>query len=375
VTRQQAEYKRQQDHIARTEDFIRRNIAGQRSRSAKERRKRLERLERIEQIQEYQPLNLALGDAARSGDLVLGLYDLAAGYDAAAPLLTAQEFELRRGQRVALLGPNGSGKTTLVRTVLREIPSLEGDVRIGANVHPGYFAQGHADLDIEKTVIETVLDASDMGISQARDLLGRYRFSGDNVFKRVGDLSGGEQSRVALALLALRGANLLILDEPTNHLDILSQEVLQEALAEFSGTLLIVTHDRYLIRKLATRVWAIEDKVLWEFKQGYEEYHKWQEQRRQEKRERREEARGKTERERAREARKAERREAAREARRQDEREQTIQQLESRLAQLGIDLAVASEQQAVEQVRQLGAEYAGVEEKLNTLLADWADVT
>jgi len=375
VARQQAEYERQQNHIAHTEDFIRRNIAGQRSSAAKGRRKRLERLERIEQSQEYQPLNLDLGDVARSGDLVLGLYDLVAGYDAAAPLLTAPEFELRRGQRVALLGPNGSGKTTLVRTVLSEIPLLDGDVRIGASVHPGYFAQGRADLDIEKTVIETVLDASDMGISQARNLLGRYRFSGDDVFKRVGDLSGGEQARVALALLALRGANFLILDEPTNHLDILSQEVLQEALAEFDGTLLLVTHDRYLIRKLATRVWAIEDEVLWEFKAGYGKYHEWQEQRRQEKRARREEARGKTERERAREARKSEQRETAREARRQAERERAIQQLESRLTQLGADLAVASRQQAVEQVRQMGTEYAEVEEKLGALIADWADVT
>ncbi|MEA3341512.1 MAG: ABC-F family ATP-binding cassette domain-containing protein, partial [Chloroflexota bacterium] len=242
VARQQTEYERQQNHIARTEDFIRRNIAGQRSSAAQGRRKRLERLERIERSQEYQPLNLDLGDVARSGDLVLGLYDLVAGYDTAAPLLTAQEFELRRGQRVALLGPNGSGKTTLVRTLLSEIPSLGGDVRIGASVHPGYFAQGRANLNVEKTVIETILDASDMGISQARNLLGRYRFSGDDVFKRIGDLSGGEQARVALALLALQGANFLILDEPTNHLDILSQEVLQEALAEFGGTLLIVTH-------------------------------------------------------------------------------------------------------------------------------------
>ena len=373
LTFQRAEYERQQKQIARTEDFIRRNIAGQRSREAKGREKRLARLERVERPREYRPLNLDLGNAARSGDLVLGLYDLAVGYDSASSLFIAQEFELRRGQRVALLGPNGSGKTTLVRTVLSEIPPLAGRIRIGASVYPGYFAQGHTDLDIEKTVIETVLDASELGIGQARDILGRYRFSGDDVFKRVGDLSGGEQARVALALLTLQGANFLILDEPTNHLDIPSQEILQEALAEFDGTLLIVSHDRYLIRNLAARVWAIEDEQLWEFKEGYGEYHEWQERRRQDRRARQEETRGQTERERTREARKAAQREATREARRQAEREQAIHRLEGRLARLDAELAVASEQQAVEQVRQLGAEYAGVEEKLNTLVTDWTE--
>lgn len=377
MARQQTEYERQQQSIAHTEDFIRRNIAGQRGREAKGRQKRLARLERIERPRGEAgaaPL-LDLGDVARSGDLVLGLYDLVAGYDPSVPLLAAQESELRRGQRVALLGPNGCGKTTLARTILGEIPPLAGKVRIGASVHLGYFAQGHANLDIEKTVIETIMNASDMGISEARNLLGRYRFSGDDVFKRVGDLSGGEQARVALAVLSLQGANLLILDEPTNHLDILSQEVLQNALAEFGGTLLIVTHDRYLIRNLATRVWAIEDGQLWEFKEGYGQYHEWQEQRRQEQRAYREDARGQTERERERQSRKATQRESAQEARRQAERERAIHQMETRLAQLGTDLAVASEQQAVEQVRRLGVEYAGVEGELDALLADWTDVT
>ncbi|MFQ6101795.1 MAG: ABC-F family ATP-binding cassette domain-containing protein [Anaerolineae bacterium] len=369
---QQVKYKRQQQFIARTEEFIRRNIAGQRSREAKGRRKRLARMERVERPREYRPLNLDLGDAARSGDLVLGLYDLTVGYDPAAPLFTAQKFELRRGQRVTLLGPNGSGKTTLVRAILGEVPPLAGRVRIGANVHLGYFPQGHVGLDPEKTVFETILDAGEIESSPARNLLGRYRFSGDDVFKRVGDLSGGEQARVALAVLALEGANVLILDEPTNHLDIPSQEVLQEALSEFSGTLLIVTHDRYLIRELSTHVWAIEDGQLWEFKEGYEEYHEWQTQGRQQRQARRE-VRGETKRERAREMRRAAEREAARRSRSQAELEVAIHQLEARLEQLAAQLAVASEQKAVERVRQLGAEYATVEEELDALLAAWTD--
>lgn len=373
VALQRAEYKRQQKSIAHTEEFIRRNIAGQRTREAQGRRKRLERLERVEQPRERQPLNLDLGQAARSGDLVVGLYELAVGYDPAAPLFTVPELELRRGERVALLGPNGSGKTTLVRTILGEIRPLGGDVRIGASVQAGYFAQGHANLDRDKTALETILGESDLGIGAARSLLARYHFSGDDVFKRVGDLSGGEQARVALAVLALRGANFLALDEPTNHLDILSQEVLQDALSGFGGTLLHVTHDRYLIRRLATRVWAIEDGQLWEFKEGYQEYHDWLEQREMEKRARREKAHARSEREREREARKAAQREAARQARRQAERERAIHQMETRLAQLGAELAAASQQQAVERVRQLGVEYTGVEEELNALLAVWTN--
>ncbi|MBE9507096.1 MAG: ABC-F family ATP-binding cassette domain-containing protein [Chloroflexi bacterium] len=370
---QQAEYQRQQQFIARTEEFIRRNIAGQRTREAQGRRKRLARMERIERPRESRPIALTLGDAARSGDLVLGLYDLTVGYDPAAPLFTASEFELRRGGRVALLGPNGSGKTTLMRTILGEVPPLAGRVRIGASVQLGYFAQGHAGLEPEKTALETVLGAGELTISQARSLLGRYRFSGDDVFKRVGDLSGGEQARVALAVLTLQGANVLILDEPTNHLDIPSQEVLQETLAEFGGTLLLVTHDRYLIRRLTTCVWAIEDGQLWEFKEGYDEYHAWEARRRQERRAFRD-SESKTAHERAREARRAVEREAARQARRQTELEEAIQQLEAHRARLEAQLAVASQQQAVEQVRQLGAEYSQIQAELDALLMAWTDV-
>ncbi|MDY6877909.1 MAG: ATP-binding cassette domain-containing protein [Chloroflexota bacterium] len=375
VALQQAKYKRQQQFIARTEEFIRRNIAGQHSREAKGRRKRLERVERIERPGRgavTAPL-LDLGDAARSGDMVLGLYGLTVGYKAAQPLFTVEDLELRRGQRVALLGANGSGKTTLLRTILGEAPPLTGRVRIGASVHLGYFAQGQAHLTPEETVIETILNAGELTAGQTRNLLGRYRFSGDDVFKRIGDLSGGEQARVALAVLALRGANVLLLDEPTNHLDIPSQEVLQEVLSGFGGTLLLVTHDRYLIRRLATRVWAIDAGQLWEFKEGYEEYHDWETERRQQK-QARPGIRGQTERERLQKAHRVAEREAARQAHRQMELEQSIHRLEMHRAQLEIQLAIASEQKAVERVRQLGVEYSQVEAELDTLLAAWTDV-
>jgi ATP-binding cassette subfamily F protein 3 len=258
---------------------------------------------------------------------------------------------------------------------------LAGRVRIGANVHLGYFAQGHTNLVPEKSVIDTILDASDMRISQARHLLGRYHFFGDDVFKRVDDLSGGEQARVALAVLILQGANVLILDEPTNHLDIPSQEVLERALASFDGTVLMVTHDRYLIRELASRIWAIEDGELREFR-VLDDYRDWKEQRRQERaRQRTQDQEGgatASARVRAREQRKAAKREEERRAQRQSELEERIHELEARQRELEIQLAAASQEgpaaSAVARVRELGLEYTRIEQELDELLAAWAEV-
>jgi len=389
MARRQAEYEQQQEFIARTEEFIRRNIAGQRSREAQGRRKRLERMERIDRPREYhRPLNISLGDVTRSGDLVLGLYDLVVGYDPDVPLFTAEDFELRRGDRVVLLGPNGSGKTALMQTILGEIPPLDGQMRVGASVHLGSFAQGHTNLDPRKSALDTVLAAGDLTVGEARDLLARYGFFEDDVFKLVGDLSGGEQARVALAVLILQGANVLILDEPTNHLDIPSQEVLEDVLTNFGGsgngsghamgTLLMVTHDRYLARKLAASVWTIDDGgdgigQLRAFDGGYDDYRAWETQR-QEQASLAPEDEAKQRRKQAWQARKAAKREEERRARRQAELEQQIQQLEARLAELERQLARASEQQAVEKVRELGAEHRRVEEELDALLADWTEL-
>jgi len=371
LARQRALYERQQEHIARAEDYIHRYMAGQRTRQAQGREKRLERLERVERPHKERPIRLDLGKPLRSGDLVLGLYDLAVGYDPAAPLVTIEEVELRRGQRVALLGPNGSGKTTLLRTILGEIEPLAGHVRLGVGVHPGYFAQAHAGLDREKKVLETILDAGLPSVGQARDLLGHYHFSGDDVFKRVGDLSGGEQARVALVILAMQGANLLLLDEPTNHLDIPSQEVLQEVLASFEGTVLLVAHDRYLIHALATRIWAIVGGRLSVFDEGYGAYRAWVEEHRD-----KPAAQGKSgaRRERETQRKRAARREAERKARRRAEVEEIVQQLEVELAQLEEKLARASTAQEVERVAELGAEHSRLQAELEDQLRLWEEL-
>jgi len=372
--RQEALYERQQEQIARTEEFIRRNMEDNPG-QAKSRQRLLARLERIERPRHYQPLHLHLGHATRTGDLVVGLYDLSVGYDAALPLIRAREVELRRGERVALVGPNGCGKTTLLRTILGETPPLAGRVRIGAGVRIGHFVQGHANLVPERSVLDTILAAHDLRISEARDFLALYRFRGDEIFKRVGDLSGGEQARVALALLALQRANVLFLDEPTNHLDIPSQEVLQEVLADFGGTLLMVTHDRYLIGAMHARVWAVAAGELHVFPEGYPQYRAWLTERPQKREETcGEKARALDERERAREAQRRIERAAARRMRRQAELEQAIHQLEQRLAELETQLARASAEQAVERVRQLGAEYGDVQAALDAHLAEWAEL-
>jgi ATP-binding cassette subfamily F protein 3 len=280
--------------------------------------------------------------------------------------------ELRRGQRVALIGPNGSGKTTFLHTVLGELEPLWGRVRIGASVRLGYFAQARTDLKPDHTVLESLLDAQQMPISQARGMLGRYLFSGDEVFKLVGDLSGGEQSRLALARLTLQGANVLLLDEPTNHLDIPSQEVLQQVLAEFEGTILLVSHDRYLIQILSTAVWAIVAGELHAFQDGYGAYRAWLAARQEGRRRARSLEKTPSAIERG--TTKAAQREAARRAREIQALEATIQRLESRLAVLTVALEQAGNAQQVEQVRELGIEYNQVEAELQTCLAQWAEV-
>jgi ATP-binding cassette subfamily F protein 3 len=372
TARREAEYARQQRFIAKEEDFIRRNIAGQRTKEAQGRRKRLARLERVERLHHRRRVGLDLRSSGRSGDLVLGLYDLAVGYEPQSPLFTCDEVELRRRQRVALIGPNGSGKTTFLRTVMGELKPLWGRLRVGASVRLSYFAQARMDLNHNHTVLESLLDARDMPISRARSTLGRYLFSGDDVFKRVGDLSGGEQSRLALARLTLQGANVLLLDEPTNHLDIPSQEVLQQALAEFEGTILLVSHDRYLIQALAATVWAIVDGGLYTFKEGYGEYRAWLVERREAQRVliSQEKAPGAAEREAA----KAAQREAARRAREIQELEVTVQRLEARLAALTEALERAGSAQELERVRELGIEYSQVEAELQRHLAQWVEI-
>lgn len=372
--RQQARYEAQQQKIAETEDFIQRNMAGQRSSQAKGRLKRLKRIERLEAPKGYQDIHIDLQTQLRSGDLVLRLKDLSVGYEPATPLVAIEKAEIHRGACVALIGPNGSGKTSLLRTLLNDIPPLGGHIRLGAGVHVGYFAQIQAHLDPTKRVIDTLLDAGMSSLQATRSFLARYGFRGETVFKDIGVLSGGEQARVALALLTLQQANFLLLDEPTNHLDIRSQETLQEVIDDFNGTVLMVSHDRYLIREIATHVWAIVDGQLHQFSEGYEQYEAWH----QARNERGEAGDDGNEAARAWEARQRAQREQQRALDRQQQRleslEQRIHTLESRLQRLTTDLNLAGRAQDTSRVSKLGAEYRKVETEMSRLLEEWSDV-
>jgi ATP-binding cassette subfamily F protein 3 len=206
-----------------------------------------------------------------SGNIVLRVDDVQFGYPGVL-LFRANEVELRRGECVALLGPNGSGKTTFIKTLLKELQPLEGQVYLGASLKIGYFAQAHDDLKSENTVIDELLRHKGMATGAARNYLAQYLFRGDDVFKPVSALSGGERGRLALAILALDGANFLLLDEPTNHLDLPAQEVLQELLQNFPGTILLVSHDRYLVDRLATQIWDLRDGRLNVFQGSYRQY-------------------------------------------------------------------------------------------------------
>ena len=380
VTRRKVEYEAQQKKIKKAEDFIRRYKAGERTKEARSREHMLKRLKRLERPRKMRSMALSLESHVRGGDVVLSSRNLQVGYrDSLAEgvesslLFSSGDLLLIRGARVAFLGPNGSGKTTFIRTILGEIPPFSGSVSLGQNVHVGYLAQTHASLDPESTILDQILEVKNLPLGQARSLLGRYLFSNDDVFKRIGDLSGGERSRVALAMLTLRGANLLLLDEPTTHLDISAQEVLQRVLADFDGTIIFVTHDRYLVNGVASEVWEIRDGRLWTYRGNYTDYLEARE-----KEKRREETRAS-----AGVSRQVKRQPKARPGARRGAQnlqrvsglEETISELEGRLVVLEKELNAASVALDRERVQRLSVEYQGVQTELEGCLEQWAKLS
>lgn len=288
------EYAAQQEYIARTEDFIRRYKAGQRSKEARGRQTLLDRMERLERPPADAGLRFALGAAIQSGEIVLRTEALVAGYlpsrrglapatppsppegapaaDGIGLRVSLGDVEIRRGERIGLIGPNGSGKTTLLRTIVGQLQPLAGRLSLGHNVQVGYYAQTHEGLNPRATILDEVRRVSHLSEEGARTFLGRFLFSDDDVFKAVGDLSGGERSRVALAKLTLQGANFLVLDEPTNHLDLPARQVIERLLGEYDGTLVFVSHDRYFVDALATRLWVLADGQITSHAGNYSAY-------------------------------------------------------------------------------------------------------
>ncbi len=404
-------FESEKERLLKDLDYIKRNISGQNTQQAKGRLKRASReIQAIEQlgidalhgknwgeisqlvevsehpmgVEELERriralrgprnrpphLHLNLKTDLRSGDLVLRTRDLAIGYaDEGRPLFYSPDLLLKRGECAAVIGPNGAGKTTFLKTLLEKLPPLEGEVVLGASLEIGYFAQAHEDLNLERTLVDEIQAvAKDMYLSEVRNYLARFLFWGDDVFKKVAVLSGGERGRLALAKLSLTKANLLLLDEPTNHLDIPSQEVLQEVLAEFPGTILLVSHDRYLIDALSSQIWEIlaDERSLQVFEGGYTQYRQFLEKQRQEQIAQAAEKQEVTSRYR-------ERSSSTTQERRRTARlkavEEHIHELESQLAVISHKLEKPPTDMG--KVHQLGQQYMQLQEELNQSMQEW----
>ncbi|HOB12390.1 MAG TPA: ATP-binding cassette domain-containing protein [Syntrophomonadaceae bacterium] len=265
-------YQKQQEEIRKTEEFIRRYKAGVKARQARGRQAQLQRMEKLERpSQNARIANWNLEVKVESGQDVLTISGLAKSYPG-CHLFSGVDLLLRKGERAALIGPNGCGKSTLLKIIVGEETADEGQIRLGSKVQVGYFAQQHEGLNPELTVLDELIYNSDCTVEEARTLLGRMLFTGDDVFKKVKDLSGGERARLALLMMLLTSANFLVLDEPTNHMDMESRLVVEDMLSQFNGTLLVVSHDRSLIDALATRVLVFEKGGLASYTGNYSDY-------------------------------------------------------------------------------------------------------
>ena len=275
----QREYENQRAFIKKTEAFVRKNLAGQKTKQAKSRRNMLQRMDKLEAVEKDRSGgNFNLKNVKRTGANVLSVEKVAIGY----PEVTLAEnidFTIHRGDCLGVIGGNGTGKTTFLKTILGEIREVSGKFLWGTKVNLGYYSQQLDDLDFQLDLIgemRKVAPSAERG--DLRSFLAGFLFYGEDVFKRVGDLSGGEKGRLSLAKLIYSKANVLILDEPTNHLDIPSREALEQALSDYEGTIITVSHDRYFLDQVSTQIFSFEeDKKVEIFNGNYSEFYDWKE--------------------------------------------------------------------------------------------------
>lgn len=273
-------YERQQSEIKRQEEMIRRfkeRGTEKLAKRAKSREKMLEKMDAPEKpVVSNAQMKIQFKESTKSGNDTLQAFDIGKSYgtgDQKRTLFSGVSFDIKRGERICIIGPNGTGKTTLLKMIMSEIPPSEGHIKVGHNIVFGYYDQEQTMLSETSTVIEEMRDAYSLySDTQLRGLLGRFLFRNDDVFKPVGALSGGERARLALLKLMLSGANMLILDEPTNHLDIASKEVFEDALIDFPGTCVIVSHDRYLLNKVPTSIYELTKDGITVFPGNYDYY-------------------------------------------------------------------------------------------------------
>ncbi|MED1742285.1 ABC-F type ribosomal protection protein [Bacillus swezeyi] len=268
-------YEKQQDEIAKLQDFVDRNLArASTTKRAQSRRKQLERMEVMDKpLGDEKSASFRFDIARQSGNDVLRVEDLTISYQDQPPLLRSLAFHIARGESVALVGPNGIGKSTLLKTLVQKLKPVTGSISTGSHVSIGYYDQEQTELTSSKRVLDELWDDyPEMNEKDIRTCLGNFLFSGDDVLKPVHALSGGEKARLALAKLMLQKANFLILDEPTNHLDLDSKEVLENALIDYPGTILFVSHDRYFINRIATKVFELSPERVEEYLGDYDYY-------------------------------------------------------------------------------------------------------
>lgn len=266
---QQAEIKHQEEVIAKLKSFNREKSI----KRAESREKMLSKIEVVEKPQEIDAsMHITLSPNVVSGNDVLMTEGLSMSFPG-RPLFSDVDLDIKRGERVAVIGDNGTGKTTLLKLITGQLPADSGKMTLGAKVHVGYYDQEHQVLHMEKTLFEELSDTyPTMTNTEIRNILAAFLFTGDDVFKRIGDLSGGERGRVSLAKLMLSECNFLILDEPTNHLDITSREILENAISHYTGTVLFVSHDRYFINQTATRILELTNQTFVNYVGNYDYY-------------------------------------------------------------------------------------------------------
>ncbi|MCD8199216.1 MAG: ATP-binding cassette domain-containing protein [Phascolarctobacterium sp.] len=378
---QEAAYAAQQEYIFRTEAYIRRFKAGIKSKMARGRQSQLDRLDRLEKPLQNKKFTLRLPPATECAEKVLVMENLSIGYEESI-LASDINLVLRRGEKTALLGANGTGKTTFLKTILGKIKPLKGTVKIGNRVHIGYFSQSYERLVPEQTLLENLLSEYGFTEERIRTLLGGMLFHGDDVFKKIGDLSGGQKARLVLLKLVLDGANCLVMDEPTNHLDILGREIVETALAAFDGTILLVSHDRYFVSGVADRIWEIEDLRIKDYKGNYEFYlqEKSKEQSplketkghlRQSSEHRQMEVTGRT----ARSVKNKERRYSIEDAAKLlAKTELSIREQEAMQKLLEVKIADPASHTNLEQSRKLAEEHTAMQEKIDMLMERWEEL-
>ena len=375
---QQREYDQQQAFIKEREEFIRRTIEGVKTKQAQGRRSHLARLERLEKPRTRQrAASLNFGSMKRSGRDVLMLEDLSKSYGTRT-LFSDLNFIQHLGDRVGLIGYNGAGKTTLLRMIVGQETPSTGTIRLGTGVDIGYYDQERASLTGERSVLNELWSVRPaMNEGAVRNLLGRFLFRGDDVFKQVGLLSGGEQGRLALAKLILEEPNFLVLDEPTNHLDILSRQALEQALADYPGTLMVASHDRYFLDQMVNALLVFEEEGVSHWQGTYSEYRAFkEEQRRAAVAAAREKVREKTPRRKQASSTYDPRKKERKEQRMMAEAlEAAIRNKEAEIARLEGDLGNEGTFSDHETVSRVGNAYVRARQELEDLYVEWEVVT